>query len=263
MREVINNVPIGWLVVVFVGLTLGVVVLAVWLIRRLVPKTREGFDAEVSSQMLGVVAALFGLLLAFIIVIQYQSFGDAEGSVNQEADSLAAIVRDSNAFRGPGGERVRLAIGTYVRAVVDDEWPRLREGEESARARDALSGIYGALQAIEPRAGREAAFYDDALRQLDDALHARRDRLDAASGGLSSLIVALIIVGSVVILGYAALVGSRSFWFHAIGAGAIALIVGFSLVVLLDLSFPFAGDFAIDPGPFGTGVLAQFSVPPR
>ena len=262
MREIINNVPIAWLVVVFVCLTLGAVVLAVWLVRRFVPATREGFDAEVSSQMLGVVAALFGLLLAFIVVIQFQSFGDAEGSVTQEADALAAIVRDSDAFRAPDGERVRLAVGTYVRAVVDDEWPRMREGEESARAGDAVSGIYGALQAIEPRAGREAAFYDDSVRQLNEALVARRDRLDAATGGLSSLIVALIIAGSLVILGYAVLVGSRSFWFHAIGAGAIAIVIGFSLVVLLDLSFPFAGGFAIDPGPFGSGVLAQFSVSP-
>ena len=46
------------------------------------------------------------------------------------------------------------------------------------------------------------------------------------------------------ILGYALLVGSRSFWFHAIGAGSIALVIGFSLVVLLDLSYPFAGGFA-------------------
>ena len=60
------------------------------------------------------------------------------------------------------------------------------------------------------------------------------------------------------ILGYAVLVGSRSVVFHAIGAGAIAIIVGFSLVVLLDLSYPFAGTFAITPEPFHTGVLAQF-----
>ncbi len=97
--------------------------LAVWLIRRFVPATREGFDAEVSSQMLGVVAALFGLLLAFIVVIQYQNFGDAEGSVTQEADALAAIVRDSDAFRGPGGGRVRLAVGPYVRAVSTTSGP--------------------------------------------------------------------------------------------------------------------------------------------
>jgi hypothetical protein len=41
--------------------------------RRAVPVTREGFHAEISAPMLGVVAALFGLVLAFVIVIAYQN----------------------------------------------------------------------------------------------------------------------------------------------------------------------------------------------
>ena len=47
------------------------------------------------------------------------------------------------------------------------------------------------------------------------------------------MIAVLLIVGSIVIVGYTVLVGSRSFWFHAIGAGAVALILGLSLVALL------------------------------
>ena len=43
-----------------------------WLIRHAVPSTREGFHAEISAPMLGVVAALFGLLLAFVIITAYE-----------------------------------------------------------------------------------------------------------------------------------------------------------------------------------------------
>ena len=84
--------------------------------------------------MLGVVAALFGLLLAFIVVIAYQNYGDTQSNVSNEADALAAIVRDSGAFPQPDRDRVRAAVGAYVRAVVDDEWPRMHEGKDSARA---------------------------------------------------------------------------------------------------------------------------------
>ncbi len=72
------------------------------------------------------------------------------------------------------------------------------------------------------------------------------------------MIGALLFVGSFVIIGYAVLVGSRSFWFHTIGAGAIALIIGMSLVVLATLIYPFSGDLAIDSRPFQKGSLAQF-----
>ena len=118
--------------------------------------------------------------------------------------------------------------------------------------------MYGALQATAPRSRREAAFYDASVRELSDVLMARRDRLDAVRGGLPALLVAFMVFGSWVIVAYAAMVGSRSFGYHAMGAIVVAVLVGFSLVVLLDLSFPFSGDFSIEPDAFKEGALAQF-----
>jgi hypothetical protein len=263
LRGVVNHVPIWLLLVAVVAAIVGLVLLLVWLIRRFVPAVREGFDAEVSSQILGVVSALFGLLFAFIIVIAYQNYGDAQSNVSHEADALAAIVRDSGAFPQPERDRVRGAVGAYVRTVVDEEWPRMHQGKDSGRAWTAVDSMYTALQGVEPRSPRVEAFYGDAVGQLSTALVARRNRLENARGGLPWVIGALLLVGSIVIVGYTVLVGSRSFWFHAIGASAIALVVGLSLIVLLDLSYPFSGDIAIDPGPFKTGSLAQFFASPR
>jgi hypothetical protein len=249
---------VTWLIPATVVVSVGVVLLGVLAIRRLVPVTREGFDAEVSSQILGVVAALFGLFLAFVIVIEYQNFGSAQGNVGQEADSLAAIVRDSRAFSNGHTDRVSAAIGAYVRDVVTNEWPQMRLGRQSPIAEGAVNGMYSALIAMRPTTPVGTAFYDDAVRQLNQALIARRERLDTANGGLPSLVLALIGVGAIVILGYALLVGSRSYWFHAIGAGAIVLVIALSLVVLIDLSYPFSGSLVISSSPFRTGALAQF-----
>jgi hypothetical protein len=258
LRTVVNHSSVGSLVLATIVVTTGVVLLGIWLIRRFVPATRDGFDAEVSSQILGVVASLFGLLLAFVIVIEYQNFGSAQANVGQEADSLAAITRDSGALSPADGALVRAAIGKYVRAVVTDEWPDLREGRESVQASNDVDGIYSALQAAKPTSPEATAFYDDSVRQINAALIARRDRLDAAAGGLPSLILALVLVGALVILFYVMLVGSRSFWFHTIGALAIALVVALSLVVLIDLSYPFSGSLVVSSTPFRTGQLAQF-----
>ncbi len=257
----INAVPIWLLLVAVIVAIVALVLFLVWLARKLVPTVTEGFDAEVSSQMLGVVAALFGLLFAFIIVIAYQNFTDAQSNVSDEAGALAAIVRDSGVFPPAERDRVRGAVGVYVKTVVSEEWPRLRQGSASPAAQPAVAGMYTALQGVDPRSPREVAFYDDSVRELNTALVARRNRLDSANGGLPWAIGALILIGSAVIVGYAVLVGSRSFWFHAIGAGAIALIIGLALVVLVDLNYPFSGDLAIGSGPFKEGTLAQFFAP--
>jgi hypothetical protein len=261
LRGLINDVPIWLLLILVVGVIVGLVFGLVWLIRRLVPATRDGFDAEVSSQLLGVVAALFGLLLAFIVVIAYQNYGDTQSNVSNEADALAAIVRDSAAFPPPDSVRIHTAVGAYVRAVVRDEWPRMHEGKSSARAAAAVAGMYRAIQGVDPKSARAVAFYDDSVRQLSTVLQARRNRVDDARGGLPWVIGVLLLVGSLIIVGYTVLVGSRSFWFHAIGAGAVAVVLGLSLVVLLDLTYPFSGDLSVSSAPFRNGALAQFFVP--
>ena len=258
LRSLVNDVPTPVLVLAVVGLTVGLVLLAVHIVRRAVPATRDAFDAEVSSQILGVVSALLGLLLAFVIVIEFQNVGDAESSVGREADSIAAVVRDSNAFSAAEKARIAAAAGNYVRAVVNDEWPRMRDGHDSPRAWAAIGGLFTALQHVGPAPGAATSFHEDAVRRLNEALDARRDRLNSVDGSLSPLIAALILVGSVVLLGYGVLVGSTSTGFHMAGAAAMAILIGFSLVVLLNLSYPFSGDLAIDPDPFRQGVLAQF-----
>ena len=80
--------------------------------------------------MLGVVASLFGLLLAFVIVIEFQNFGSAQDNVAKEADSLAAIVRDSGAFPPAEAVLIRPAVGTYVREVTTTNGPPPRRSRQ-------------------------------------------------------------------------------------------------------------------------------------
>ncbi len=184
MRGLLNSVSTPWLLLAAVVISLAVVMLAVLLVRRLVPATREGFHAEISAPMLGVVAALFGLFLAFVIIIAYQNFLSAGTNVSQETDSLSSIVRDSTSFPEPGGTNVRVAVGIYARAVAHDEWPLMRDGKQSPEAEKALNNIFGAFLTVKPTSPQAKSFYNDAVTQLNDASAAREDRIDSVTGGI-------------------------------------------------------------------------------
>lgn len=258
VRDILNSVPAGWLLLAAAALALGIVLVAVVVIRRLVPATSEGYHAEISAPMLGVVAALFGLFLAFVIIIAYQNYLSAGSNISRETESLSAIVRDSAAFPEPERGSVRAAVGTYVRAVVNDSWPLMRTGRTSEHAVQGLDEIYAALRTVDPKSGTEVAFYNDSVSQLSTALSARQDRLESVAGGIPSIIMVLLLFNTVVILAYAVFVGSPNFWFHVLGPAAIAVVVAVSLVVLVDLSYPFSGSVTVSNGSFKAGVLAQF-----
>ena len=264
LRDVLNSVSFSWLLISAVVVSLLAGLVFVRLIRHFVPVTREGFHAEISAPMLGVVAAVFGLLLAFVIIIAYQNFLDADANVSREADALSAVVRDSGAFPGTAGDNVRAAVGSYVRVVAGDEWPHMKQGNESVLASGGLDVVLATIQTVKPRSPAEASFYEDSVTQVNDAVTARRDRLRSVAGGIPGPIAALILFSAVVIIGYAVLVGSPNLWFHVLGPAAITMVIAVSLVVLVDLSYPFSGSVAIASDPFTSGDLSQFfRRPPR
>ena len=132
-------------------------------VRRLVPSTRDGFDAEVSSQVLGVVASLFGLLLAFVVVIEFQAFSAAEDNVRLEADDLGCDRSRQQRLRRAGRlERSGRRSVDYVHAVVEEEWPLMRDGKESTVAWADIDGIFDAMQTLPARGRRPSVL----LRRL-------------------------------------------------------------------------------------------------
>lgn len=52
---------------------------------------------------------------------------------------MRVLRRHNHALGRPDADRVSAAVATYVRTIVQDEWPRLRaSGEERTRAAAAL-----------------------------------------------------------------------------------------------------------------------------
>jgi hypothetical protein len=105
------------------------------LIRRLVPVTREGFDAEVSSQM-----SVSGVALR-AAAAGVRDRGSStrtsvapQDNVGREADRLRRSPATSDALPSAQGTLVRGAIGTYVRAVVPTSGQGFREGHQSLQA---------------------------------------------------------------------------------------------------------------------------------
>ena len=134
----------------------------------------------------------------------------------------------------------------------------MHDGTDSDLARESTNCVFAAFRTVRPDSVMSNGFYDDSVRQLNNALDARRDRIEAATGGLPRDIAILVIFSSLVIVAYAVLVGSPNFWFHVLGPVAIAVVVALSLVVLLDLTYPFSGDVSLEPDDLKSGVLEQF-----
>ena len=181
-RTLLNTFPTWLLAIVTVGGAVALSVGGLALVRRRFPSLSQHGPNDVIGVVIGVLAAVFGILLGFVTVSLYDSFTDAKATVRSEATELIQLYNDSRAFPAASAAAVEREIKSYIAAVRFSEWETMREGEADSRVGDKhVADLYRVLREYEPQTGSQTAFYADAVTRLNDIVDARRSRLNDAS----------------------------------------------------------------------------------
>jgi Protein of unknown function (DUF4239) len=84
--------------------------------------------------VLNVIATVYALLLAFVAVTVWQSFGAAETAVVNESNSVGELARALSLFDSPQARQARGTLREYADIVVTVEWSEMRQGRSSIEA---------------------------------------------------------------------------------------------------------------------------------
>ena len=257
-RWLLNTFPTWALALIVVG---GLVVLA-WagfkLTRRRLPHLAAGENNDVAGVMLGILVGVYGIVLAFVIVALYEGVQAAEGTVHAEATQLAQLSRDVRAFESPAREAVLASIGRYAHAVVEDEWPLMKKGEESPAAWREIDELYRLFQSYSPKSDPAVVFYGEAVGKLNELVGARRDRLNASQDELPAEFLILIVGGALMLIFFLYILSMPNERAHLFMVLAVAALLGFNLLLAVVLDHPFSGDITVSFGPFKQGALSVF-----
>lgn len=261
MRALVESTTSWELVLLFVG---GAIVLSlaagapIHALGLRSPST--GADTMVSS-FAGRVTTLFGILLVFVIVAEFQTYQDAQSTVQNEATQLASLVRNTQSFPAAPRDRIRAAISRYGNTVVHVEWKLMGSGQESLQASKDLDGIQRALASFSPTREADKQFLTGAINNFDALVNARRDRIDVAQKHLPWPLLALLFAG-------AAVFTLNMFMFYAAKDSILVVMVillaalaGAGLYACVVLDYPFSGSLAISNAVFHQGALGGLVSP--
>src|SRR5215217_3940759 len=149
-RSILNSLSTVEIVVIFVGGAVLLTIDGVLLARRLFPRLADSEFEPVADSLRVVYELIFALILAFVIAAVLDEMGNAESAVASEATTIGELVRANDAL--PEHDRPRLddAVEQYVRAVANDEWKTMKDGEPSPQATAALDGMYAEYRTVKP-----------------------------------------------------------------------------------------------------------------
>jgi hypothetical protein len=230
-----------------IGISMLLAVGGVLLVRKSYPVRRLKELHEVAGNMLNVLATMYGLLMALIVVDAISTMQQARLVSELEANSLADI------FKLAGGlpERPRLAIQNqcvrYAKTVIEKEWPDMARGGSSEEAWKELTSLWSIVKDIEPSTEQQKAFYGQMISELSSLGDNQRSRLIIARHGISSLLWAVLIVGAVVTMGNIYFFGVESLRVQVIMTSSVAIIIALNLFLIAEYGYPFAGNLRVKP----------------
>ena len=193
-----------------------------------------------------VVGLIYGVFLAFMIVIAWQEYSDAEQFVVLEVTHLSELWRDSEVFDDPHRSTIQTSLMAYVQAVKDKEWESMgKRCDADHTAGKAYEALWESYYRYEPHGERQKAFYSTSVNQLNDVGRYRRQRIMCSKSELPVIMWVFVIAGGVITMGLHLLLGIRSIWAQVLISGIIAALISFSIFLVFSLQRPFTGDMSI------------------
>ena len=235
-------------VLLFVAGSCGIVLLLRPFVRRNAAAGAE-WD-RVLGYVVGTFGVFFGILLGLVAVSVYNDYADTHSATLDESSRLSALYRGVGGLPDPLAGELQDELRTYLRTLIDDDWPQQKAGELPDRSTPVVDELEKRLSSFEPQNGREQAQFTQLLATFDSFIEARRARIDATTLQLPPLFWLVIWVGAVINAVLIACIDVKNVRLHLLMAGLLALFIGLVMYVTADMDHPYAGTIAVDPGDF-------------
>jgi hypothetical protein len=205
---------------------------------------------ELAGFTVAVISVVYAVLLAFIAIATWESYTTAEDVVQSEADYVGALYRDTLGLPAQMGQDVRNDLQLYVNTVVHREWPLQHEGLTADQGWEPLGRLHLAIVRMQPKTIGEGVIQAEMLKTLNDLYRARESRLSAAEGHIPDVIWWIIFLGGALVTAFTYLFGFHDLRMHMVMTAAVAASMGFVVVLIIALDWPFRGEVSIAPDAF-------------
>lgn len=250
IQQLLLRVPPYLLGPIVVGAFTFFSVAGLLIVRHFVPHGRLKTHHDVADPILGAVSAVYAVLIAFIVVSVWQGYDKSNSNVEMEANYMADIYRDAEAFSPDFKQKVDVLLREYRQAVVDDEWKTMAKGEMSPRAERIMRQVWTLYTTYQPRNPTEQSFFDESVRKLNSFRELRRQRLMDSRRGIEPLLWFVLIGGALATVSFTFLFGVENIKAHIIMVVILSALISLILFTIMELDFPFTGAVSISPSPF-------------
>jgi hypothetical protein len=181
------------------------------------------------------------VLLAFVILAAFQTYNSARTGAATEANAVLDVTRTAALFPTAQRDRLQSDLVCYGRAVINEEWPAMRNGHSSPLVDYWVASYRDEFGRLTVRSPRQQVAFQDLLTQGATRTSGRQQRLsDATPTVPTPMWLALVVAGCVAValqLGMAD--PEERLRVQGLQVGAVAAIFATGLLVINFLDHPY------------------------
>src|SRR5829696_4179444 len=212
-----------------------------YMVRRRSKADHFFIEIERGAGIFAFLGTAFAVILAFVVLAAFESFNDAKAGAEQEATAIVQLSRTAEFFPAAEKDPIEAVLICYGRAVIDDEWPAMKDGDRGPLVGAWVNRFQGDLKQIEPRTEAQKAAFLQLLEQQDSRTDGRRERLSEANRSIPAPVWFFLCLGALVTVGFALFFADRREGFIVQGSliAAIAALVVSGLLLVWFLDHPY------------------------
>ena len=238
------------LIVVGTGL---LVALASYGVFRLVGVELRRRHLEVGTAIFLQAGVIYAVFLAFIFGQALTSYVEADNATDNECAALHGAAILSRSLPPAQSAQMAAALETYIDAVIDTEWPAMRESRsESPQALAAEVALLTRANSLDLQQQKDIANQSRIITLLIEAHREREERIFQARQGIPDGLWAMILVYCGVLVGLVFFSSLEYAWSHATLSGIFGGLNAITLLACFLLQYPFEGPFRLSSSSFMT-----------
>ncbi|MEV7280494.1 hypothetical protein [Streptomyces sp. NPDC093111] len=242
-----------WLVLTIAMAAACAVVLAIVVINhRRIPEDDDPSETpDVIEYMTMMIGVVYAIVLGLAIAGVWEARSAAQETVRQEAQALHEISARAEVYPVAARERIRSDVDTYVRYVVEDEFPHMTDhGELSDKGTQLMEKVRRSVTDYRPADDFEGQAYQPLVDQVGVADDARGARGQSAGDTMPGVVWFGLIIGALVTVGLIFTLQIRRTGKELLLAGLFSALIAFLLFLIWDFDAPFGRGIAATAAPF-------------
>ena len=237
-----SNLTILFFFIVTIAVALNVIPIIIHALFLIPPSEVSN---KLGHSLLSPAASSTGLLIGFLLNQAQVNFREVEGIVNAEAARINNLDRMLLRFGSEQALGIRVKLKAYIESIINDEWPKLFDGEGSHKTHMIWREISQDLFKLEPLTPKQLSLYAEMIKLSVEVADSRETRIDRSEKSLPAIFWIVIFVCLVAIIGLNSLfIPTLHFRY---GLLILPIIFGGLISLLAITDQPFKGEHSIAP----------------